>query len=132
MPPVTKTPWPAKQPPPMTTAKQDMIDMSLPAPARRLIALFEEGPFAGRQLVTVREVLQHAKVVEGIYYVTERHAVDALKSLGYDASAKKICFADKPPVRVWGRPGTPIDEASFNHAQVVMAYKQDMKKGGKA
>jgi hypothetical protein len=109
--------------PPMTQAKRVMIDASLVKEAQQLVRLFDEGEaLHGRKLMTVRELLNHARVVEGIT-ANDRHGTQVLKHLGWHATPKMRVGAGSP-VRVWCR---DAKVTKFASSVVAAMYADDIK-----
>jgi hypothetical protein len=113
-------------PPPMTAAKKTMIGASLTKEAQQLARLFDEGEALGnRKLMTVRELLNHARVVEGIS-AGDRHATSVLKHLRWHPT-DRMRAGPGSPVRVWCR---DAKVATFTPAVVAQMYADDIKAAG--
>jgi hypothetical protein len=117
-----------KTAPPMTLAKKGMIDASLPKEAQQLARLFDEGEaLHGRKLMTVRELLNHGRVEEGINAL-DRHAVQALQQMGWHPT-DKMRVGQGSPVRVWCR--DPHTAKLATPAVIASEYRADIKAGEK-
>lgn len=111
-------------PPPMTAAKKTMIDASLSKEAQQVARLFDEGEsLHKRQLMTVRELLNHARVAEGIT-VTERQVQSVLKHMRWHSTNKLRAGDGGSPVRVWCR---DAKVATFAPSVVAQMYQDDLK-----
>ncbi len=111
-------------PPPMTAAKKTMIDASLSREAQQVARLFDEGEsLHGRNLITVRELLNHARVAEGIT-VTERQVQSVLKHMKWHPTGKLRAGDGGSPVRVWCR---DPQVATFTSGVVAQMYQDDLK-----
>jgi hypothetical protein len=116
-----------KMAPPMTLAKKSMIDASLVKEAQQLVRLFDEGEaLHGRKLMTVRELLNHARVQEGIA-ANDRHGFLAMQHLGWH-STSKMRVGPGSPVRVWCR--DPHTAKLATPAVIASEYQADIKAAG--
>lgn len=88
--------------PPMTDAKQQMLDRAQPPALRWLRAQFHEGePLHGRTLMTAEELITIAREDFAAPDGIDRHAVAALKAEGFKA-ARRVRFGSKVR-QVWAK-----------------------------
>jgi len=122
-----------KAPPPLTQAKQDMIDHAMPKGARRLAGLLAEGEaFHGRDLITTREILGHARTVEGIHDASERSATAVLRRATFAPLPKRVKLPDGTVVTLWARAGSGAAQGAFSHGRLVDEYAAEIKRTGGA
>ena len=93
-----------KAPAPMTDAKQDMIDQSSPAPVRWLRGQFGEGgKFAGRTVLTIKEVTDAADQDHYAPNVSDKFAASVLKTQGFYIAGRVRVWAGEEAVQLWVR-----------------------------
>lgn len=116
-----------KASPPITDAKRAMIADSLPKEAQQLLRLFDEGEaLNSRMLMTTRELLNHARVNEGIN-ATEHHATMVMKQLGWSPTKRvRLNGAKESPARVWCQ---SRDTLAHDPHTIARMYREDVKAG---
>jgi hypothetical protein len=123
-------------PPPMTEAKRDMVEQSLPIATRWLAEQFDEGgEYQRRSIVTARELVTHARSAfdaPGKVQETarEKHATAALRRAGYAAIERKVRLKDGAAVRLWTNSGRPDLLGQLSGAQLLQRYEAELAAGG--
>lgn len=118
--------------PPMTAAKQTMLEQSEPAPSRFLRGLFAEGSaFAGRTVVTVGDVLKAARgdwrTPDGVH---SKNAIAVLKAEGFKP-AHRVRIGRETP-QLWARETAgPLDQEKMRERYLVEAGGGDAAGGAR-
>jgi hypothetical protein len=119
--------------PPMTEAKEEMLEASVATPIRWIAEqLAENGAFHGRELVTASELVEHARsafetparVAE---QVREKHACAALRRAGYQTLEGKYRVGAKI-TRLWTNSARPGLLEQMEARALLARYEADRAK----